>query len=78
VNGQPERTGQPEIIGQPEMTGQLGEWPADRTAVRAALGVTAIAGGMAASWLASGNIGVLAGMAVVLAAGNGYGKAYSP
>ena len=66
------------MTGQPGMTGQLGEWSADRPGVRAALGVTALAGGMTASWLASGNVGVLAGMAVVLAAGNGYGKAYSP
>ena len=71
-------TGQPGVTGQPGMTGQLGEWSADRPGVRAALGVTAMAGGMAASWLASGNVGVLAGMAVVLAAGNGYGKAHSP
>jgi hypothetical protein len=30
------------------------------------------------SWLASGRYGLLAGMAVLLAAGNGYAKAYSP
>jgi O-acetylhomoserine/O-acetylserine sulfhydrylase-like pyridoxal-dependent enzyme len=60
------------------MTGQVGEWSADRPGVRTVLGVAALAGGMAASWLASGNAGVLAAMAVVLAAGNGYGKAYSP
>jgi hypothetical protein len=66
------------MTGQPGITAELGEWSADRPGVRAVLGVTAIAGGMAASWLASGDVGVLAGMAVVLAAGNGYGKAYSP
>jgi hypothetical protein len=33
---------------------------------------------MATAWLAAGSIGVLGGMAVVLAAGNGYAKAYSP
>ena len=66
------------MTGQPGITGQLAEWSADRPGVRTLLGVAAIAGGMAASWLASGNVGVLAGMAVVLAAGNGYGKAYSP
>ena len=66
------------MTGQPAMTGQPGEGSADRPGVRTALGATAIAGGMAVSWLASGNVGVLAGMAVVLAAGNGYGKAYSP
>jgi hypothetical protein len=42
------------------------------------LGIAAITGGMAAAWLASGSAGVLAGMAVLLAAGNGYAKAYSP
>ena len=40
--------------------------------------MAAITGGAAVAWLASGNAGVLAGMAVLLAAGNGYGKAYSP
>ena len=60
------------------MTEQLGEWQADRPAVRAVLGVAAITAGMAVALLASGNAGVLAGMAVLLAAGNGYGKAYSP
>jgi hypothetical protein len=60
------------------MTGQLAEWPADRSGVRAVLGIAAMAGGMTVCWLASGNAAVLAGMAVVLAAGNGYGKAYSP
>jgi hypothetical protein len=33
---------------------------------------------MGAAWLAAGSIAVLAGMAVALAAGNGYAKAYSP
>jgi hypothetical protein len=60
------------------MAEQLGDWPADRPAVRAALGVSALAGGMAVAWQAAGNTAVLAGMAVLLAAGNGYGKAYSP
>ncbi len=63
--------------GQP-MAGQLGEWPADRSAIRAVLGVAAIAGGMAVAWVATGNTKVLAVMAVLLAAANGYGKAYSP
>jgi hypothetical protein len=40
--------------------------------------VVAVSFGMAAAWLASGAISVLAGMAVLLAAGNGYAKAYSP
>jgi hypothetical protein len=70
---------------------QLGERSADRSAVagrgisgfdkpgsRALLGTAAIVSGMAPGWLTSGNGGVLAGMAVLLAAGNGYGKAYSP
>ena len=60
------------------MTEQLSEWPADRPGVRAMLGVTAITGGMAVAWLASGSAAVLAGMAILLAAGNGYAKAYSP
>jgi hypothetical protein len=33
---------------------------------------------MAAAWVAAGSVGVLAGMAVLLAVGNGYAKAYSP
>jgi hypothetical protein len=33
---------------------------------------------MAAAWVTAGSVGVLAGMAVLLAAGNGYAKAYSP
>ena len=45
---------------------------------RTALAVAAVGAGMAAGWLASGSTGLLAGMAVVLAAGNGYAKAYSP
>jgi hypothetical protein len=60
------------------MSGQLAEWPADRPGVRALLGIAAMTGGMAVAWLASGNAAVLAGMAVVLAAGNGYQKSYSP
>ena len=49
------------------------------TGVRSTL-VTAAAviSGMAAAWVAAGNAGVLAAMAVLLAAGNGYAKAYSP
>jgi hypothetical protein len=33
---------------------------------------------MAVAWLSAGSIGVLVGLAVLLAAGNGYAKAYSP
>jgi hypothetical protein len=54
--------------GQPAMTGV-------RRTLAAAASVSA---GMAAAWLAAGSTGVLAGMAVLLAAGNGYAKAYSP
>jgi hypothetical protein len=59
-----------------------------RTAVAA---VAALAAGAGAGWLAArgwpavrggpdpgGDVGLLAAMAVVLAAGNGYAKAYSP
>jgi hypothetical protein len=53
-------------------------WPAWRGALRTLAAAAAVSAGMAAAWLASGGIGVLAGMAVVLAAGNGYAKAYSP
>ncbi|HUB39371.1 MAG TPA: hypothetical protein VMA72_11015 [Streptosporangiaceae bacterium] len=49
------------------------------TGVRRAMATAASVGaGMAAAWLAAGSTGVLAGMAVLLAAGNGYAKAYSP
>ena len=34
--------------------------------------------GLAAGWAASGRLAVLAGLAVALAAVNGYAKAYSP
>ncbi len=49
------------------------------TSVRKIAAATAAIGaGMLAAWLASGRVGILAGMAVLLAAGNGYAKAYSP
>jgi len=60
------------------MTEQLREWSADRPGVRVMLGVAAITSGMAVAWLVSGSAAVLAGMAILLAAGNGYAKAYSP
>lgn len=63
------------------MTGQVGESASpllDGRAVRTLLAVAAAAGGMTAAWLADGRIVVLAAMAMLLAAGNGYGKAYSP
>jgi hypothetical protein len=40
--------------------------------------LAAVGAGMAAAWLSAGSIGVLAGLAAALAAGNGYAKAYSP
>jgi hypothetical protein len=46
--------------------------------MRALAAAAAISSGMAAAWVAAGSVGVLAGMAVLLAAGNGYAKAYSP
>lgn len=50
----------------------------DRAGVRLLLGLAALLAGLAAGWLSAGSFGVLAAMAVLLAAGNGYGKAYSP
>jgi hypothetical protein len=40
--------------------------------------LAAVGAGMAAAWLSAGSIGLLAGLAAALAAGNGYAKAYSP
>jgi hypothetical protein len=73
------------------MTAGLTERQARRSALdtagnRALLAALALAIGLAAGWLAVGRLTddrpamlpVLAGLAVVLAAGNGYGKAYSP
>lgn len=65
------------------MTAGLGEQAVansalDSAVVRALLAPSALAGGIAAAWIARGNVAVLAAMAVLLAAGNGYGKAYSP
>jgi hypothetical protein len=45
---------------------------------RLLLGAAALLSGLAAGWLSAGSFGVLAAMAVLLAAGTGYGKAYSP
>jgi hypothetical protein len=42
------------------------------------LGAAAVLSGLTAGWLSAGSFGVLAAMAVLLAAGTGYGKAYSP
>jgi hypothetical protein len=52
--------------------------PAVTGICRTAAAVAAVGAGMAAAWLSAGSTGVLAGMAVLLAAGNGYAKAYSP
>lgn len=65
------------------MTASLREQPAggsllDGAAVRTLLAVTALGAGLAAGWLAGGSVAVLGILAVTLAAGNGYGKAYSP
>ncbi len=65
------------------MTAGVREQPADNSAldgapVRILLAVTALAAGLAAAWLARGSVVVLGVLAIVLAAGNGYGKAYSP
>ena len=55
-------------VSQPAMTGL-------RSTLAA---VAAVSSGIAAAWVAAGSVDVLAGMAVLLAAGNGYAKAYSP
>jgi hypothetical protein len=65
------------------VTASLREQPAgssllDDAAVRTLLAVTALGAGLAAGWLAGGSVVVLGVLAVTLAAGNGYGKAYSP
>ena len=41
-------------------------------------GAAALLCGLAAGWLSAGSFGLLAAMAVLLAAVTGYGKAYSP
>jgi hypothetical protein len=74
------------------VTERAGERPAtpanSRPAVRTILGLAAIAAGIGAGWAvlapwaggrpAAGPAFLLAAMAVILATGNGYGKAYSP
>ena len=65
------------------MTAGLDEPQADRSAfdfavIRTLLGALALAAGLAVAWLAGGRLVVLGVLAVMLAAGNGYGKAYSP
>jgi hypothetical protein len=50
----------------------------DSAAIRTLLAALALAAGLAAAWLAGGRMFILGVLAVLLAAGNGYGKAYSP
>ena len=50
----------------------------DSAAGRAVLAAIAVAAGLAAAWLAGGRVVMLAVLAILLAASNGYGKAYSP
>jgi hypothetical protein len=61
------------LSGQPAESSAL-----DGAVVRTLLAVTALAAGLAGAWLARGSVAVLGALAVILAAGNGYGKAYSP
>jgi hypothetical protein len=61
------------LAGQPAESSAL-----DGAAVRTLLAVVALVAGLAAAWLARGSVVVLGALAVILAAGNGYGKAYSP
>ena len=70
-------------VSGPAVPGPVANRPvANRPAVtdigRTLTAVAAVGAGAAASWLIAGSVGVLAGMAVMLAAGNGYAKAYSP
>jgi hypothetical protein len=50
----------------------------DGAAARTLLALTALGAGLAAAWLSSGSVVLLGVLAVILAVGNGYGKAYSP
>ncbi|MGO8961621.1 MAG: hypothetical protein ACLQFR_30250 [Streptosporangiaceae bacterium] len=56
----------------------VGSRMTDAPSLRLVLGTAALLSGMTAGWLSAGSFGVLAAMAVLLAAGTGYGKAYSP
>jgi hypothetical protein len=65
------------------VTAGLDEPQADRSAfdgaaIRTLLAALALSAGLAVAWLAGGREVVLGVVAVLLAAGNGYGKAYSP
>jgi hypothetical protein len=50
----------------------------DSAAIRTLLAVLALAAGLAVAWLVGGRVIILGVLAVLLAAGNGYAKAYSP
>jgi hypothetical protein len=63
--------------GLSEQTG-AGSSALDSATVRALLAGLALAAGVAAALLARGSIVVLAVLAVIVAASNGYSKAYSP
>ncbi len=56
----------------------IGTSATDVPSARLLLGTAALLSGLAVGWLSAGSFGVLAAMAVLLAAGTGYGKAYSP
>jgi hypothetical protein len=55
-----------------------GDAALDTPAVRTLLAALALAMGAGIAWLAGGRPIVLAGLAILVAAGNGYSKAYSP
>ena len=50
----------------------------DSAVIRTLLAALAMAAGLAVAWLVGGRVIILGVLAVLLAAGNGYGKAYSP
>lgn len=65
------------------MTAGLDEPQADRSVfdsvvIRMLLAALALAAGLAVAWLVGGRVIILGVLAVLLAAGNGYAKAYSP
>ena len=57
---------------------EAGNSALDGAAARTVLAITALGAGLAAAWLSSGSVVLLGVLAVILAVGNGYGKAYSP
>jgi hypothetical protein len=61
------------------LTARAGQGVKDLTpSARASLAAGAVALGLCAGWAASGRIAAVAVLAVVVAAANGYAKAYSP